>query len=175
MSEILRREKVYGNRWVQVDAKTVAGHSEPFYSLALPDYVAVVALTSKGEFLVVEQYRPAVETRTMELPAGLVEPGEAPVDTATRELLEETGYQATHVRALGPPLLSDTGRLQNRIHTFLVTDAVPAKNPPQAEEIDLVLHHWSPEEMKDAISQGLFNHALHVVGVLMSGALEGIP
>src|SRR6266853_563468 len=53
---------------------------------------AVVALDAHGQVLLVRQPRPAVGARLLELPAGLVDPGEQPIDTARRELEEETGF-----------------------------------------------------------------------------------
>ncbi len=64
--------------------------------------VAVVAITDDGRLLLVEQHRPALGRRVIELPAGLVgdRPGEADESfsvAARRELLEETGYEASEL------------------------------------------------------------------------------
>ena len=74
------------------------------------DIVVIVAVTPTGELLLVEQLRPAVDARVIELPAGLVgdEPehaGEPLVAAARRELLEETGWEAKAFERLsvGPP------------------------------------------------------------------------
>lgn len=56
------------------------------------DMVAVLALTEQREVVLVRQFRPGPESILLELPAGVVEPGEAPAETAAAELLEETGY-----------------------------------------------------------------------------------
>jgi ADP-ribose pyrophosphatase len=84
--------------WEYAERKSVSG------------IVAIVALTAKHELLLVEQYRPPVNSRVVELPAGLVgdEPGrekESLESAAERELLEETGYQAKELIRLfhGPP------------------------------------------------------------------------
>ncbi|MFD3447872.1 NUDIX hydrolase [Microbacteriaceae bacterium 4G12] len=57
-----------------------------------PGAVAVVAITDEGKLILVEQYRKAMEKPLVEIPAGKLEPGEAPQTTAVRELEEETGY-----------------------------------------------------------------------------------
>lgn len=57
-----------------------------------PGAVAILALTTNGEVLLVRQFRYAVGRTLLELPAGLLEPNESAIDTARRELMEETGY-----------------------------------------------------------------------------------
>ena len=112
---------MYENQWVQLTARSVLGPGfsgdEPYYALEQPDYVHVLALTPDGEILMVRQYRPAVETFTMEFPSGHVEPGETPEQCAKRELQEETGYTADRFELLGR-LNPDTGRLSNTMWCF---------------------------------------------------------
>jgi len=65
--------------------------------------VAIMALTDDGKLILVEQHRPPVDQTVLELPAGLVgdlkdQPAEQPEQAARRELLEETGYEATRWR-----------------------------------------------------------------------------
>ncbi len=62
------------------------------YVLEYPEWVNIIAITREGEFVMVRQYRHAMDIVLDELCAGVVEQGEAPIDAAKRELLEETGY-----------------------------------------------------------------------------------
>src|ERR1019366_4373506 len=114
----LKTEVAFATPWFQILGKTMRQGEEPYYSLKLPDYAAVVAITDDERVLIVRQYRPAVEHDTLELPSGLVDAGETPEEAARRELLEETGYQAGDVAVLGG-MEPDTGRLGNRIWSFV--------------------------------------------------------
>ena len=62
------------------------------YVLEYPEWVNIIAITGEGQFVMVRQYRHAMDVVLDELCAGVVEQGEAPIDAAKRELLEETGY-----------------------------------------------------------------------------------
>jgi ADP-ribose pyrophosphatase len=64
-----------------------------FEVLDILDSVAVLALTPAEEVLLVEEFRPGPEAILLELPGGVVEPGQAPLEAARAELLEETGYE----------------------------------------------------------------------------------
>jgi ADP-ribose pyrophosphatase len=65
-----------------------------------PGAVAVVAVTDEGKIVLVEQYRKAMEKTLVEIPAGKLEPGEAPETTAVRELEEETGYVCDEMKLI---------------------------------------------------------------------------
>ena len=85
--------------WMEIIEREVefapGAPTELYHAVGQQDYIAIVALTPDGKIPIVRQYRPALERFTWELPAGLVDKGEAAADTCRRELLEETGYPAT--------------------------------------------------------------------------------
>lgn len=66
-----------------------------------PGGVCVAAITKDNTVLLVKQYRFGIEKDLIEFPAGLIDPGEDPMDTARRELQEETGYLAHHIEGVG--------------------------------------------------------------------------
>jgi len=113
---------VFVTEWFTLVEKHLADspNSAPYFALDTSDYVSVVALTQNDELVLVRQYRPAVEERTLELPSGHVDPGETPIAAATRELMEETGYVADKIEEIGV-IRPDTGRLSNRLWCFFAT------------------------------------------------------
>lgn len=165
----LKTEVAFTTPWFDLLAKTMKPGEAPYYSLRLPDYTAVVAITEEHRVLAVRQYRPAVERYTIELPAGLVDAGETPEAAARRELLEETGYQAGGLEVLGP-MLPDTGRLGNRIWTCVATGVRPVEGRAPESEIEVL--SYSPPELARAMAEGEFDHALHVA-VLMLAVVRG--
>ena len=74
--------------------------AEIYHAVDQQDYLAIVARTPSGHFPIVRQYRPALESFTWELPAGLAEPDEDPAEGCRRELLEETGYPTRAIHPL---------------------------------------------------------------------------
>jgi ADP-ribose pyrophosphatase len=72
-----------------------------YYVLDCPDWVNIVALTEAREIILVKQWRHGTRSVELEIPAGIVEPGEDPARTAARELEEETGFAPARCTVLG--------------------------------------------------------------------------
>ena len=92
----LKSEYLIRRPWLTARRDTVelpGGSVNPeFYVLEYPDWVNVLAITSDDEFVMIRQYRHGLGQTRYELCAGVVDPGESPLEAAKRELSEETGY-----------------------------------------------------------------------------------
>jgi ADP-ribose pyrophosphatase len=164
----IKTEVVFTTPWFEVVGKTMRAEEDPYYSLRLPEYVAVVATTEDERVLLVRQYRPAIEQYTLELPSGLVDPGEDFAETARRELLEETGY-AGSVEPLGR-LFVDSGRLNNRIWSFRAKDVRAVEGFLPEPGIEVLTYSY--DDLWQAIRDGSFALSHHV-GILMQAVLSG--
>jgi ADP-ribose pyrophosphatase len=170
---IRSRRSTQVSPWVRIIAREVefsrGAPAQTYHAVGQADYIAIVAMTPDGKIPIVRQYRPALEAFAWELPAGLVEPGEDPLEGCRRELLEETGLAARAVHALGETVPC-TGRLSNRIHTFFVEAGkrVPAFAPEQGMRVKLV----SPAEIVRLIRAGTFPAQQHL-GALLLAELHG--
>ena len=103
--KIRSRQTITMSPWVDIIAREIEfAPGEPtqiYHAVDQSDYLAIVARTPDGRFPIVRQYRPALESFTWELPAGLAEPGEDLAEGCRRELLEETGYPTRTIHAVG--------------------------------------------------------------------------
>ena len=103
-----------------------------------PGAVAIVAVTPEHTLVMVRQYRYAAGRFLLEIPAGTLEPGEDPAETARRELREETGYTAETLRPLGS-FFSAPGFCSEVIYLFQAEGLTPGEQDTDfGEEIDLV-------------------------------------
>jgi 8-oxo-dGTP pyrophosphatase MutT (NUDIX family) len=159
--------------WISIIAREVEfsrGEApQVYHAVAQADYISIVALTPSGKIPIVRQYRPAIEAFAWELPAGLVDPGEAPAEGCRRELREETGLTARAVHALGANCAC-TGRLDNRIHNFFV--AAGARVADFEPEPGISVKLVSPAEIVRLIRRGDFVSQLHI-GALLLAELHG--
>ncbi len=165
----LKSEVIYHTPWCDLVAKTMKEGEEPWYSVRGVDYTAVVALTEEGRLLLVRQYRPAVEQFTIELPSGNIDPGETPEFCARRELEEETGHRADRMESLGA-MFPDVGRLGARVWYFFASSVRPVENWKPEQGVEVLT--YSMEELTRAITDGVFDHSLHVAA-LVPAILKG--
>jgi ADP-ribose pyrophosphatase len=126
--------------------------------------VAVVAVDDDGQVLLVRQPRPAVGARLLELPAGIVDPGETPLESARRELAEETGFAAQSMEPL-VEFYTSPGFSTERLHVFAATGLGPAQvAPDEDEEIELV--RVPVREAVERILGGEITDAKTIAGLL---------
>ena len=100
----LTQESIYRGRVVKLRVDTVAlpdGQMANREIVEHPGAVAILPITDDGQVVMVRQFRYAIGRITLEIPAGTCEPGEDVDETARRELLEETGFEASSWRYLG--------------------------------------------------------------------------
>lgn len=125
--EIERTELLDGSIFSvrQVRRRSSDGREGNFILLDAPDWVTVIpVLQGEGDdegYLMVEQFRHGSGQVTIEFPAGTVDEGEGPRETAFRELLEETGYEAGSMTALGS-ISPNPAFMNNKVHFFLATE-----------------------------------------------------
>jgi len=85
-----------------------------------PGAVAVIAITEEEKILLVEQYRKALERTLIEIPAGKLEKGEDPRESAKRELMEETGYTCENLEHI-TSFYTSPGFANELVHIYQAT------------------------------------------------------
>jgi ADP-ribose pyrophosphatase len=125
---------------------------------------AVVAVDAHGSILLVRQWRPAVSHAVLELPAGLVDPGESPLDCARRELEEETGFTADEIAPLAT-FYSSPGFCTEVLHIFVASSLRPSHSVHDEEE-ELELVHMPLDAAIDQVLTHEISDAKTVTGLL---------
>ena len=138
-----------------------SGETHRFFRIASPSWVNVVALTGENEFVLVRQFRQGSRTVTLEVPGGIIDPGEEPREAAARELLEETGYRAGRVESLGS-LNPNPALFDNRFHMAVALDCervAPIQNSATEETVVELL---ARNRLHEVLARGGIDHALAV-------------
>jgi ADP-ribose pyrophosphatase len=126
------------------------------------DCVVILPIDSKGNVLLVRQFRHAVGKELLELPAGSIDPGETPEQAAVRELREETGYKPGKLERLGG-FYAAPGYCTEYLHFFRATQF--EKSPLTAEDTDEIeVVPISPADVPGLVASGQICDAKTIAG-----------
>ena len=132
-----------------------------FFILESADWVNVIPLTPAKEVVLIRQYRHGLREITLEIPGGILEPGDSPAAAACRELSEETGYAGGTWTALDY-VYPNPAFLNNRCYTFLAENVVLKRGQEQDDKEDIEIMLKPLEQIPDLIKEGIIRHSLIV-------------
>ncbi len=169
---VLATRRAHDGRIVTLDVDTVRlpnGREVELEMIRHAGAAAVVPLLSDPtaddpQVLLIHQFRYAADGRIWEIPAGVLEPGEDPVDCARRELAEETGGVASHVEHL-TTIYTTPGFTDERIHLFMAWGISLGEAQPEHDEL-IEVQPFPMSEIMKMIREGEIVDGKSIVGLL---------
>ena len=142
-----------------------SGKQKDFYLLDFPDWVNVIALTPERDVVLIRQFRYGSNRMEIEIPGGMVNAQEPPIEAGCRELLEETGYAGCNARIIGR-VCPNPALQRNYCYTVLVEKAVKVTEPSMDDMEDIESFLLAEKEISSRIAAGDIDHGL-VLNALM--------
>ena len=137
----------------------VRGTEREFVVVNAPDWVNVLALTPDGHLVLVNQFRYGIDGFSLEIPGGVIDAGEDPVEAAVRELREETGYVGQRARLMGT-IRPNPAFIGNHCHLVLVEQAVVAGPADWDHDEEIAVSTASVEEVFAWARNGRISHGM---------------
>lgn len=167
LKAIQEKEALFSCRIFNVVMKYQKGRSGrklTRYVVEHPGGVGVLPILPDGRILLIRQFRSALNEFIYEIPAGTREAGEKPVETARRELIEETGWRADTLTPL-PSFYSSPGFLTERIDLYLATDLIQDHQALEDGE-ELTLTPFDQTTVQKMINSGEIKDGKTLVALL---------
>jgi ADP-ribose pyrophosphatase len=164
----MARRIVHTGRKIQVALDTITlpdGHTIQRDVVLHPGAVAILPVVDAEHICLIRNHRPVLGETLLEIPAGTLDPQEAPEAAAIRELAEETGYKAGRWRKLCV-FIPSPGVLSERTHVFVAEELTPGpQRLERDEEIKTEIVAW-----RDAVAwaiDGTLRDAKALIAVLL--------
>jgi ADP-ribose pyrophosphatase len=155
------RHTAYRGKLFDVTLERWGGHEREI--VEHPGAVCIVAVDQDGRVTLVRQLREATGGELVEIPAGTAKPGEEPLETATRELAEETGLTGGEWREV-TAFWTTPGFTRERMTLFFAEGVEPGEASPEEDEA-FELVHWPVAEIASHLAE--IEDAKTLVGLLM--------
>ena len=134
------------------------------FILEFRPWANVLALTKNNEAVLIRQYRHGVREVLWELPGGVVDDGENPLDGVKRELLEETGYVSSNIVQVGK--IYPNPAIQTEVmYCFLALDAEEMSDQTLDDAEEIEVHLVPLDELIEMTKRGEFPHALQLAAL----------
>ena len=128
-----------------------------------PGAVSIVPVLADGRVILVNQFRAPINRITLEIPAGKLDPGEAPEQCAARELAEETGFKAERLEHQGT-FFTTPGFSNEIMYLFIASNLSPVKSMPDYDEF-LTVKRIKLEDLLEMAEKGEIVDAKTLVGI----------
>ncbi|MCT4606798.1 MAG: NUDIX hydrolase [Marinisporobacter sp.] len=163
----IKSEQIFEGKMInlRVDTVSLPGEKEATREIVEhPGAVAVVPITEDNKIIMVKQFRKPVERILLEIPAGKIDKGEAPLVCAKRELKEETGYESKDIKFLFS-FYTSAGFSNEVIHLYLAKDLVSGEACPDEDEY-IELEYMKINELVKMIYDGKIKDSKTIMAIL---------
>jgi ADP-ribose pyrophosphatase len=137
---------------------------DEYYVMEYPNWVNAVAITEDNKVLMVTQYRHAANIVSLEIPGGVIDGDEKPVEAMRRELLEETGYQFDDFELLST-VYANPSTADNKTFCYLAKGGKKVQGQSLDEHEELVVSEHTIDEVKQLLLDNKIMQALHCTGL----------
>jgi ADP-ribose pyrophosphatase len=137
----------------------------PYYVYEFPTWVTIFALTEDGKVIMVRQYRHALDVTAWELPGGCVDDTDPSYEyAASRELLEETGYEFSKFEYLGKTSANPSTN-NNWMHMYLATGGRKVKEQELDHNEEIEVQLFTIDELKELLHRQEIVQSMHVTTI----------
>ncbi|MET1056566.1 MAG: NUDIX hydrolase [Pedobacter sp.] len=171
--EILKWQKLSSRylvkeRWATLRVDTCklqnGAVKDDYYVLEYPDWANAIAVSADNKLILVRQYRHAADIISLEVPGGVIEPGEDPEIGVRRELLEETGYSFESCELIAT-LYPNPATSTNRTFTYLLKGGVKTQEQHLDDHEILNVEEYSIDEVKQLLMENKIDQSLHAAAL----------
>ncbi|WP_461201768.1 NUDIX hydrolase [Anoxybacillus sp. TBDG-1] len=165
----ISKQRIFSGKVIDVYVEDVLlpnGETSKREVVKHPGAVAVLAITEENKIVLVRQYRKALERVLVEIPAGKLEKGEAPLETAKRELEEETGYVCENMEPLHS-FYTSPGFADELVHIFLAKGLTKKSEKQMLDDDEFVdVLEVTLEEALNMVKEGQIYDAKTIYAIL---------
>jgi 8-oxo-dGTP pyrophosphatase MutT (NUDIX family) len=150
------------------------GPLHDFIVLQAPDWVNILPVTPRGQVVLIRQWRQGSGRPSLEIPGGIIDPGESPREAGARELMEETGYAASRLVRLGQ-VNPNPALFANTCHSYLALEVAPQAPPRRDDSERIEVLRRPVADLPGLVRDGSIDHALVLAALCLFWLQGGWP